>query len=453
MKCPKCNAENKENSKFCIKCGANIAEELAKVNKEAAKVEKVTSEKETKKEEESKKKKEKEDKKKLAEIRKKEKEKLEEKIKEAEKAEAIRQAKQEGIELEIIDREPEKNIEQPTEQKKFTKKENNKEKNKKVKKKKVVIKKNIFQRIFNKLLFMIIIAAIIIGAVYYCYTQKLLPEFIQKEVEDFDYKLQNVINNYKEVEAKKANTEEINNNEEWIIDPTVEADDIKDLNQEVSAIVKDGKYGIINNTTSEILLEPKYTNIYYGEYYDIDKTEEEKTEGIIVKDIEKFYKVDSSYKISTEINVLPEETKNTYFYDHHGENVYETTATGETTKFKTNNSKELEVCTDIDLVTTDDNAARNVDLPEKFVIDFDKSTVTTKGYFDTSTGELIINCDYDEAYEFVGRYAAVKFENKAGIIDKEGNEVVELKYQETRSVHNGTAFVKKDGKWGILKIK
>ena len=63
-----------------------------------------------------------------------------------------------------------------------------------VKKQKVKIKKNIFQVIFNKLIFMVVVAALIIGGVYYCYTQNLLPEFAQNQVEEFDKTLQNVIN-------------------------------------------------------------------------------------------------------------------------------------------------------------------------------------------------------------------------------------------------------------------
>ena len=64
----------------------------------------------------------------------------------------------------------------------------------KKKKQKVKIKKNIFQVIFNKLIFMVVVAALIIGGVYYCYTQNLLPEFAQNQVEEFDKTLQNVIN-------------------------------------------------------------------------------------------------------------------------------------------------------------------------------------------------------------------------------------------------------------------
>ena len=86
-------------------------------------------------------------------------------------------------------------------------------------------------------------------------------------------------------------------------------------------------------------------------------------------------------------------------------------------------------------------------------IDFSKSTSGTKGYFDVTTGDLKINCDFDETYEFSEGYAAVKKESLAGIIDEDGKTIVDFKYTETRSVHSNSAFVMKDGKWGILKIE
>ena len=149
MKCPKCNEEIADGAKFCTKCGVNIEEEKARI---------------------------------------------------AEKEEAIRKAKEEGLELEIIDKKPEPEPEEkPVEFK-------NKEEAPKKKKQKVKIKKNIFQVIINKLIFIIIVAALIIGGVYYCYTQDLLPEFAQNQVKEFDETLQNVIKLNNEVNDKKKST-------------------------------------------------------------------------------------------------------------------------------------------------------------------------------------------------------------------------------------------------------
>jgi len=92
-------------------------------------------------------------------------------------------------------------------------------------------------------------------------------------------------------------------------------------------------------------------------------------------------------------------------------------------------------------------------MPENFSIDFSKSKITTKGYFDLATGKLKINCDYDEAYEFSEGYAVIEKEKLSGIIDENGKEVIEAKYEKIRSVHNRKAFAMQNGKWGILEIK
>lgn len=435
MKCPKCNEEIEENAKFCTKCGVNILEEKTKKAEEERRKQKELEIKQ----------KEAEDKKRLEEIRKLEEQKREEELKEAEKEEAIRKAKEEGIELEIIDKKTEEVKEEP---KQFKPKKEPKEKKKKIK-----LKKNIFQVLLNKIIFMVIVAALIIGGVYYCHTQKLLPDFAEKEVNDFEKKLQNVIKMNKEVKENEKNTAKVETKKEWEVNPEIEAEDIKDLNKDVSIIIKDKKEGLIDNKTGKILLEPKYNGIFDIEYYEIGKTEADKKKGIVVKDIEKYYVLDNEYKVGAEVTTILPIEGDAYFYDHHNSIVYASDNSSETTKIKQTKEKSLKVCTDIDLVTTDGMAAKDIDLPEKFIIDFSKSKLTTKGYCDTQKGELVIDCDYDEAYEFSEGYAAVKTDTKSGIIDEKGNKIAELKYEETRSVHNGLAFAKKDGKWGLLKIK
>lgn len=444
MKCPKCREEIEDNAKFCTKCGVNIQEEKERQAEEERK----------KKEELERKQKEAEEKKRLEEIKKQEEQKREEELKEAEKAEAIKKAKEEGIELEIIDKKPEPEVKQ--EEKEFKVKKVIEPKEKKEKKKKVKLKKNIFQVIFGKLLFIIIVAALIIGGVYYCYKQELLPEFAQNEIKDFEEKLQNVIEMNKEVKESKKNGSEEVKSAEWEVKPEIEASDIKDLNEEVSVIVKDGKQGLIDNKTGKILLEPKYTAIFIEQYTRVAEGELAKvTEGIVVRDIEKEYEVDNDYKIAGEVetvikDIVPEPT---YFYDHHDSIVYESLPNGDTTKVKTTKTSNLKICLDIDIVTKDGLSSAKDELPESFVIDYEKSKVNTKGYFDTKTGELVIDCNYDEVSNFSGGYAAVKENKKAGIIDEKGKTIVDFKYDETRSVHKGLAFAKQNGKWGILKVK
>lgn len=445
MKCPRCNEEIIDNIKFCTKCGVNIQEEKARKAEEERRKQKELEIKQ----------KELEDKKRLEEIRRQEEQKKEEAIKEAEKAEAIKQAKEEGIELEIIDKEPE-TIEPEVKDFKVKKEPEIQEKIKKEKPKKVKIKKNIFQRLFGKLIFILIIIAIVVGGVYYCYREQLLPEFIQKEVKDFDEKLQNVINLSKEVKDKDDDKKEEpkeTETENWEVKPEIIADEIKDLNDKVSIIVKAGKEGLIDNKTGKIILEPKYKAIYNIEYYEIGKTEADKTKGLVVKDVEKYYTLNEKYEIGKEVTTITPYVGDAYYYDHNDSIIYICNAAAETKKVEKTKEKKLQACADIDIVTTDGTASKDKDLPATFLIDFEKSTIRTKGYYDTSKAELVIDCNYDEAYEFSEGYAAVKEKGKAGIIDEDGKEVIELKYNETRTVHNGLAFVKKDGKWGILKVK
>lgn len=446
MKCPKCGQELTEDVKFCTKCGANIDEENKKIAEEERR----------RKEKEEKRKKALEDKKRLEEIRKEEERKKQEQLKEAEKAEAIRKAKEEGIELEIID---EKNDET-----KVLNNNNNKNEFKvkaqkqDSKKSKVRIKKNIFQILFGKLMFLIIVSALIIGGVYYSHKQKYLPDFAEEKVGEFENRVKNVVDLKKEVDDGKKDLPDISENKEdsenWEVEPSIDADNIKDLNSDLSIIVKDKKEGLIDNKTGEIVLEPKYTAILISDYYDVGKTETEKENGIVVKDIEKNYKLDKDNKVSSEVNLITVPQSGKYYFDHHGPDIYFNNSENVCSIVKADSSKTgLKLCTDIDIITTEGVAAKDVDLPETFSIDFNKSKLLTIGYVDIATGTLKINCDYDEAYEFSEGYAAIKIGTKAGIIDEDAKQVVEAKYQETRSVHNGLAFVKKDGKWGIYKVK
>ena len=123
-----------------------------------------------------------------------------------------------------------------------------------------------------------------------------------------------------------------------------------------------------------------------------------------------------------------------YFYNHHDSIIYESLPTGEVSKVKPTRTSNLKICSDIDIVTQEGLSSAKDILPESFIIDYEKSKVTTKGYFDTKTGELVIDCNYDEVLEFSEGYAAVKEEKKAGIIDEEGNPTGKILPRE--DIHN-----------------
>lgn len=442
MKCPNCNHEIQDDAKFCTVCGANIEEAIK--TKEREKQEKL--------EREAKRKKEIEDKKKLEELRKQEQEKQEQLIKEAEKAEAIRQAKEEGIELEIIDEVPQE--EEPKVEEKIEKSEFKIKKEKETtnnKKKKVRIKKNIFQVIFEKLLFIIIVSAIIIGAIYFCYRNNYLPDFAMEKAEEIDLTIQNIINMQKEIDeiedGKKPSNTNNKDSVEWQVEATIEADNIEDLTDDYSIIIKKNYYGIIDNKEAKIVLEPKYSLIKYSEYKVGDTT----AKGIIVKDGEKFYKLNDKFELDGEV-ILNETNKGTYFYDHHNSTLYYNNTEQICKKVTEKSDNRIEMCTDISIVTKDGKDAKNDLLPDSFTIDFEKSTLGPKGYCNPEKGELIIDCNFKEALDFSEGYAAVKEDEKAGFINEKGEKWKEFSFEETRSVHNKLAFVKANGKWGIVKI-
>ena len=442
MKCPNCNQEIQDDAKFCTVCGTNIEEAIKTKEREE----------EERLEKEAKRKKEIEDKKRLEELRKQEQERL---IKEAEKAEAIRQAKEEGIELEIIDEEPEEpEVSKAPEENKSEfkiKREKEASSEKRNKKRKVIIKKNIFQVIFEKLLFIIITAAIIIGAIYFCYRKNYLPDFAMEKAEEIDLTIQNIINMQKDIEEiEDGKTPSKNKAEyEWQVEPSIEADDIKDLTDEYSIIIKKNLYGIINNKDGKIVLEPKYSLIEFTEY----KIGEVISKGIVVKENEKFYKLNDKFELDGEVvKTQITNDEGAYFFDHHDSIVYYNNAEQLCKKANEKSAKRIEICTDISIVTKDGKDAKNEQLPETFTIDFEKSTLGPKGYCNPEKGELIIDCNYKEALDFSEGYAAVKEDEKAGFINEKGEKWHDLTFEEARSVHNKMAFVKENGKWGILKL-
>lgn len=78
------------------------------------------------------------------------------------------------------------------------------------------------------------------------------------------------------------------------------------------------------------------------------------------------------------------------------------------------------------------------------------------GFIDVS-GKMVIPFVYDYAYNFSGGIAAVCKDGQWGYIDKNGNIYVPFQFEKARPVYpqgnSAKAWVKKDGKWGIIEIK
>lgn len=85
--------------------------------------------------------------------------------------------------------------------------------------------------------------------------------------------------------------------------------------------------------------------------------------------------------------------------------------------------------------------------------EFDESCYGKYGYYNYQTLELVENMKYDFALPFYDGMAAVKKDGKAGFIDVEGNPIFDFEFEEARNFDNGKAWVKSNGKWGVIVIK
>lgn len=85
--------------------------------------------------------------------------------------------------------------------------------------------------------------------------------------------------------------------------------------------------------------------------------------------------------------------------------------------------------------------------------EFDESCYGKYGYYNYQTLELVEDMKYDFALPFYDGVSAVKKDGKAGYIDAEGNAIFDFEFEEARNFDNGKAWVKANGKWGVIVIK
>lgn len=71
------------------------------------------------------------------------------------------------------------------------------------------------------------------------------------------------------------------------------------------------------------------------------------------------------------------------------------------------------------------------------------------GFIDTS-GNVVIPMIYDSVTSFSEGVASVTLDDKCAYIDKEGNEVYGFIFEAATAFNNNIALVKKDGKWGYM---
>ncbi len=87
---------------------------------------------------------------------------------------------------------------------------------------------------------------------------------------------------------------------------------------------------------------------------------------------------------------------------------------------------------------------------EEITCEYKYEKVGNKYGYNDKNGYLVIDYQFDEAYNFFDGRAKVRIGSKYGYIDKTGDFIVECKYDEADSFSNGVALVKISGKWGVI---
>lgn len=489
MNCPKCGEVLEEGMRFCTKCGTNIEEALKeekeKIRLEAERLKKEQEEREAKRLEYEKRERELKEE---AERRRQEEEKRQKELKEAEERRRLEDEKNREelrIEKERLEeekrkieeekrkleedklraiREAEKMKNQNEENKERTVEEDKEDLKPEIKeepkipkeaefkpaKQETVIKKKrkgFIRRFFDRLILLIIILAILIGGIYYLNLKGYIPEPISSEINNLIDQIKDVRSaekeEYKNIEddentvEENSVTDESISGEEWVVENTIEADDIENLNKDVSAIVKDGKYGIIDNETGKILLDTKYENvsIVAGQ--------------IIVSDNGKKYSVDSRYQLGEETNILENTMRLEYLYNTLDNKAY--VYTGENSLRELSKSESLSS----DMIIVESVNIREDDMSisnDEIEVDYDKiDHLGMYGVYSINDNKLVSECEYDKIYEYSEGFAAYKKENVSGYLNNLGEDIG-VTFEETRNVYDGIAWVKLDGKWGLAKI-
>lgn len=285
-------------------------------------------------------------------------------------------------------------------------------------------------------------------------------------------------------------------NYSWVLEPTVEAENIFCPNNtfhaadslggyENSIIMRDGKYSVIDRG-GELLCE-EFADVFtmyesadedfglalytkdYREVCSVNKTSG--TSGTF----EYRYDVDNLQIAVNTDGGLPADLDSAVLQEGQAAAVRlcsETTDMSEQYAIYINGAAD-------ESVIYDNCAQPKGGMPEEsYVICVEKDG---KWGYINSAGKMILNCEYDANYYPTGTayaywqsepqdeipqfeeptpyldsegYIAVEKDGAAGYFDLNGNAVVELgEFEAARPVYGGTAWVKQSGKWGVIKLE
>lgn len=68
------------------------------------------------------------------------------------------------------------------------------------------------------------------------------------------------------------------------------------------------------------------------------------------------------------------------------------------------------------------------------------------------TGELLVDISYQQAYPIYGKLIRIKLKGRWGLLHHSGYEILPPIYSDMKESDTGVICVKKDGKWGIVKL-
>lgn len=232
----------------------------------------------------------------------------------------------------------------------------------------------------------------------------------------------------------------------WVIEPKIEAEDIIDLDERIDvSLIKNGKkYNFINNDQGKELLREDFFGF----------AELEDGEIHIWQEGGKTFKVNEDYTLAESV----------YAGDYARDIVYYNTQRKE---FFTQNFMYLVVTVENNEEILKKHKEKHGTMLECFVevtpteftddefdkyAEFSNKDLGKYGYYNKENLKVEIEPIYDVAFDFYEDYAAVKKDDVAGFINLKGEEIFPFEFEETRSFDNGRAWVKLNGKWGVIEL-
>lgn len=231
----------------------------------------------------------------------------------------------------------------------------------------------------------------------------------------------------------------------WLVSPSKDYDDVIDIRSipDVSVVKINDKYQLVSSDGKQFTT---MTFSYYGEgVNDITVWDENAVAYTITAD----GTVTEIGTLGTELfdsNVYYNTQRNELFTQDYYYTVEKQPNTTSVTQYRDYHGTLLAPYIEVTPKSFDDTQYQEF-------ADFDESCYGKYGYYNYQTLELVENMKYDFALPFFDGMAAVKKDGKAGYIDLDGNPIFDFEFEEARNFENGKAWVKSNGKWGVIVIK